>query len=71
MVPGTKVLKEIKFYQQCQTFLVPQLPFSHLVREICEEIRESEDISTVPLRWQAITLFALQTSSEAYVLDSF
>ena len=71
MVPGMKALKEIKFYQRCQTFLVPQLPFSHLVREICEEIRESEDISTVPLCWQAIALFALQTSSEAYMAGFF
>ena len=62
MIPGETTLREIKFYQWCQTFLVPQVPFNHLVREICEELRVDEDLSWDPLHWQA-----MQTSSEAYV----
>ena len=67
MIPGTTALWEIKFYQCCQTFLIPQVPFNHLVREICEELRVDEDLSQDPLHWQAVALFALQTSSEAYI----
>ena len=62
-IPGGKALWEIKHYQRCQAFLVPQLPFHHLVREICD----NEPLCTRTLRWQANALFTLQCATEAYM----
>ena len=62
-IPGAKALQEIKHYQRCQAFLVPQLPFHRLVREICD----NEPLCTRMLRWQANALFTLQCATEAYV----
>ena len=71
LVLGGTALQEIKFYQRCQTFLVPQVPFNHLVREVYEELRVDEDLSRDPLQWQVNALFALQTLSEAYIAGFF
>ena len=35
--PGMKALREIKFYQSCQSFLIQVIPFQRLVREVCDE----------------------------------
>ena len=66
MRPGTKALREIRFYQRCQTFLIPVGPFHRLVREICLEMEGGGD-----LRWQSTALFALQCSTEAYMAGFF
>ena len=62
MKPGTKSLKEIRFYQWCQTFLIAVSPFQCLVREVCLSLDGGGD-----LHWQSVTLFALQCSTEAYM----
>ena len=46
MKPGTKSLKEIRFYQQYQTFLIAVSPFQCLVREVCLSLDGEGD-----LRW--------------------
>ena len=66
MKPGTKSLRDIRFYQRCQTFLVPVVPFQRLVRQICLELEGGGD-----LRWQSVALFALQSSTEAYMAGFF
>ena len=60
--PGTRSLREIRFYQKCQTFLVAVRPFHHLVREICMNLDGGGN-----LRWQSTALFTLQCSTEAYM----
>ena len=62
MKPGTKSLKEIRFYQQCQIFLIAVSPFQCLVCEVCLSLDGGGD-----LRWQSMALFALQCSTEAYM----
>ena len=62
MKPSTKSLKEIRFYQWCQTFLIVVSPFQRLVREVCLTLDGGGD-----LRWQSTALFALQCSTEAYM----
>ena len=61
--PGTTVLKEICHYQHCQTFLMATLPFQKLVQEICNDLCASDQ----QLRWQANSLFTLQTTAESYL----
>ena len=63
LVPGSTALREIKFYQQCQAFLIPMLPFSRLVCEICQDCEFREN----PLRWQVNAIFSLQCAAEAYL----
>ena len=66
MKPGTKALREIRFYQRCQTFLIPVSPFHRLVHQICLELEGGAN-----LRWQSTALFALQCSTEAYMAGFF
>ena len=65
--PGVKALREIKFYQRCQTFLIPVLPFQRLVREVCSDDKTCKKA----LRWQCIALFTLQSAAEAYMAGFF
>ena len=62
MKPGTKSLKEIRFYQWYQTFLIAVSSFQHLVHEVYLSLDGGGN-----LRWQSMTLFALQCSTEAYM----
>ena len=66
MKPGTKALREIRFYQRCQTFLIPVSPFHRLVHQICLELEGGAN-----LHWQSTALFALQCSTEAYMIGFF
>ena len=66
MKPGTKALREIHFYQCCQTFLIPVFPFHRVVCQICIKMEGGGD-----LRWQSTALFALQSSTEAYMAGFF
>ena len=45
---------------------MPVAPFHQLVRQICLELEGGED-----LRWQSVALFALQSSTEAYMAGFF
>ena len=65
--PGTNSLREIQFYQRCQTFLIPVIPFQRLVREVVDK----ETMKKTALRWQSIALFTLQTACEAYIAGFF
>ena len=66
MKTGTKALREIHFYQCCQTFLIPVSPFHRVVHQICIKMEGGGD-----LRWQSTALFALQSSTEAYMAGLF
>ena len=66
MKSGTKALKEIRFYQHCQTFLIPISPFHRVVRQICIKREGGGDLT-----WQSTALFALQSSTEAYMAGFF
>jgi len=63
--PGTKALLEIRKYQKSTNLLIPKLPFSRVVREICQEICYSD------MRFQTVALAALQEAAEAYLVTLF
>ena len=65
--PGANSLREMQFYQRCQTFLIPVIPFQRLVRAVVDE----ETMTETALHWQSIALFTLQTASEAYLAGFF
>ena len=65
LVPGLTALREIKFYQRCQAFLIPMLQFSHLVREICQDCEFHEN----PLRWQVNAIFSFNVRPRHTLLD--
>jgi len=62
--PGTVALREIRRYQKSTELLIRKLPFQRLVREIAQDL-------TVPLRFQASSIMALQEASEAYLVSLF
>jgi histone H3 len=59
--PGTVALRDIRKYQKSTKLLLRRLPFSRLVREICQE-RKTD------LRWQATAMLAIQEAAEAYIV---
>ena len=59
--PGTVALREIRFYQRSQVFLIPMRAFQRLVREYTADIRTD-------LRWQTTALYNLQVAAEAYLV---
>lgn len=63
--PGQGALKEIRKYQMSTELLLRKLPFSRLVREI------TENISPVPIRFQALAMEALQTAAETHLVELF
>jgi len=63
--PGQRALKEIRKYQRSTELLLRKLPFSRLVREI------TENISPVPIRFQALAMEALQTAVETHLVELF
>ena len=36
--PGTRALMEIRRYQKSTNLLIPKLPFSRVIREICDKV---------------------------------
>ena len=69
-------------YQKSTNLLIPKLPFSRVVREICQEVRISWNESNlfhenVPqichsdMRFQTVALAALQEAAEAYLVTLF
>ncbi|CAM6016144.1 unnamed protein product [Sphagnum balticum] len=63
--PGTKALKEIRFYQKTCDLLIRRLPFARLVKEITAQY------SDVVTRWTAEALTALQEATEDYMVHLF
>jgi len=63
--PGTRALMEIRKYQKSSNLLIPRLPFSRVIREVCEQICPRG------LRFQSSAVNALQEAAEAYLVTLF
>lgn len=59
---GGKALREIKKYQMSTEKLIPKLPFSRLVKDICKIYKRD-------CRWQRNAIEALHYAAEAYVVQ--
>ena len=62
--PGTVALREIRRYQKSTELLIRKLPFQRLIREISQEFKTD-------LRFQSSSIYALQETSEAYLVGLF
>ncbi|CAH1232689.1 histone H3-like centromeric protein A [Branchiostoma lanceolatum] len=60
--PGTRALMEIRKYQKSTALLLRKLPFSRVVREVCQEVGGAD------FRWQAYAIMALQEAAEAFLV---
>ena len=84
--PGTRALMEIRKFQKTTQLLIPRLPFSRVIREICDQVRQSFNVNNmtsqhpnplyqvVPranLRFQSAAIQALQEAAEAYLVTLF
>ena len=65
--PGTRALREIRFYQRSTELLIRKLPFQRFVRELTQNFTVSEE----GFRWQSSALGALQEAAEAYLVGLF
>jgi len=65
---GMGALREIRKYQKSTDLLIPKLPFSRLVREVCNNVASN---SMQDLRFQAVAILALQEAAEAYLTTLF
>ncbi|KAL2632906.1 hypothetical protein R1flu_004385 [Riccia fluitans] len=63
--PGTRALREIRFYQKSFNLLIPRLPFARLVKEISHSL--SRDVT----RWTAEALTAIQEAAEGHLVNLF
>ncbi|XP_013777404.1 histone H3-like centromeric protein cnp1 [Limulus polyphemus] len=63
--PGTRALLEIRKFQKSTNLLLRKLPFSRVVREICQEL------SSLQYRWEATAILCLQEAAEAYLVHLF
>nr|AOF43158.1 histone CENP-A [Hydractinia echinata] len=61
--PGTRALKEIRFYQRSTHFLIPKLSFCRLVKETINKSAYRQDF-----RIQSKALEALQEAAEAFLI---
>ena len=68
--PGTVALREIRRYQKSTDLLIMRAPFQRLVRQICMELGE-KDPRFIGFRWNPQALLAIQTASEAYLVNLF
>ncbi|XP_031569670.1 histone H3, embryonic-like [Actinia tenebrosa] len=64
--PGTRALREIRFYQKTTHLLVRKAPFMRVVREIADQFYQYGE-----LRWQLGALLALQESAEQFLVRLF
>ena len=62
--PGVKALREIRDYQKSTEKLIPKLPFSRVVKEICARYRDN-------FRWKHDAIEALHVAAEAHIVDIF
>ena len=65
---GTKVLKEIKKYQNSVHLLIPKRPFRRLVREIAQDCEKK---GFTDIRFQTTAISALQEAAEVYLTQLF
>ena len=63
--PGTRALMEIRKFQKSSNLLIPKLPFSKVLREICSKICMKD------MRFQSAAIMALQEATEAYLVTLF
>merc|ERR1712179_892108 len=63
--PGTRALMEIRKFQKSTHLLIPKLPFSRVIREICTKI------CTRDTRFQFAAIMALQEAVEAYLVTLY
>ena len=62
--PGTRALREIRFYQKSTALLLRRLPFLCLVREVAQDFK-------MDLRFTADAAYTLQCASEDYLVRLF
>ena len=62
--PGTRALREIRFYQKSTMLLLHRIPFMRLIQEI------SQDFKT-DLRYTAEAVYTIQSAAEAYLARLF
>jgi len=63
--PGTRALMEIRKFQKSTNLLIPKLPFSRVIREVCSKICSAD------MRFQSAAIMALQEAAEAYLVTLF
>ena len=61
---GLRAIREIRFYQGSTCFLIPMRAFQRAVRQIALDVA----LTGKEYRWQARALFALQQSTEAFLV---
>lgn len=66
--PGQLALKTIQKLQNTTELLIPKTRFHRLVREITQDVSDSND---EPLKYQVAALTALQEAAEAYLVYLF
>ena len=66
--PGTVALREIRRYQKTTELLIPQLPFSRLVREQTQVMFSG---TAKEFKFQASALMAIQQAAEDYLTYLF
>ena len=66
--PGTVALREIRRYQKSTDLLIRKAPFSRLVREIAQDLKEKTDADKL---WMSTAVLALQEAAEAYLVGLF
>lgn len=62
--PGINALREIRQYQKSTDLLIPKLPFSRVVKEICHKYKDG-------IRWRMQAISALHYAAEAHIVDIF
>jgi len=66
--PGQLALKTIRKLQSTTELLIPKTRFHRLVREITQNLTDSNE---EPMKYQAAALIALQEAAEAYLVYLF
>ena len=68
--PTSRALLEIREFQKTTHMLINRAPFQRLVREILNDIYESQ-ARVADFRWQASAIEAMQEASEDYLVGLF
>jgi len=58
-----RALREIRYYQKAEGFMIPKLPFQRLAREICQLQGKIE------IRFQSSALLAVQEATECFLIS--
>ena len=62
--PGTRALREIRFYQKSTALLLWRIPFLRLIREVAQDFN-------MDLRFTVDATYTLQCASEDYLVRLF